>query len=104
MQYPQQPQVPHREQAPAAAFAPIRSGTRWVFAAIVAVMGLGFGVATIGWTLAIIHSENDPNHRPDDSLLGIGAIGLVVVVFLLYAQVAAALVWVYKAWQWLPWD
>jgi hypothetical protein len=100
----QQPFDPYRGQAPGAGFAPIGSATRWVFAVIVALIGLGFGVATTSWTLAIIQSEHAPDHRPDDSLMGIGVIGLVVVVFLLYAQIAAGLVWVYKAWSWLPWD
>jgi hypothetical protein len=105
MQYPQQPYDPYRaQQANGASFAPIGSATRWVFAVIVSLMGLGFGLATIGWTLAIIRSESTPDHRPDEAMLGIGAIGLVIVVFLLYAQIAAGLVWLYKAWSWLPWD
>lgn len=80
------------------------STTRWVFAAVVSLMGLGFVVATIAWTLAIITSENSPRHEPDPALLGIGMAGLFGVVFLLYAQIAAGLTWVYKAWSWLPWD
>jgi len=102
--YPQQPFDPYRGQARAAGFAPIGSATRWVFAVIISLMGLGFGVAVIGWTLAIIASEHTPNHEPDAGLLGVGMIGLFVVVFLLYAQIAAGLTWVYKAWSWLPWD
>jgi hypothetical protein len=102
--YPQQPYDPYRRQQPAAAFAPIGSATRWVFTVVISLMGVGFTVAAIGWSAAIIASESTPNHQPDERLLGIGMIGLFAVVFLLYAQVAAGLTWVYKAWSWLPWD
>jgi len=102
----QQPQRfdPYRAQAPGAAFAPIGPGTRWVFAVIISLMGLGFGIAVISWTIAIIGSERTPRHQPDESLMTFGAIAFVGLVFLLYAQLAAGLVWLYKAWSWLPWD
>ncbi len=96
--------APYRAQAPGSAFAPLGSATRWVFAVIVGLMGLGFSVTVTTWTVAIIGSEHNERHQPDETLMGIGVAGLFVIVLLLYAQVAAALVWVYKAWSWLPWD
>lgn len=102
--YAQQPNDPYRARAPGAAFAPIGSATRWVFAAIIALMSLGFGVAVFAWTFAIIASESSPNHQPDDGLMGLGFVGIMLLVFLLYGQIAAGLVWLYKAWSWLPWD
>ena len=101
---PQQAAAPYRAQVPGLAFAPLGSATRWVFTVIVSLMGLGFGVLVTAWTIAIIRSEHTPNHQPDDTLMGIGVVGLVAIVFLLYGQVAAGLVWLYKAWSWLPWD
>jgi hypothetical protein len=102
--FQQAPQQPYRAQGPAPAFAPIGSGARWVFAAIVSLMGLGFGVAVVSWTLAIIESEHNASHEPDETLMGIGVVGFVVLVFFLYAQVATGLVWLYRAWSWLPSD
>ena len=100
----EQPAAPYRAQMPGAAFAPIGSGTRWVFAAVVSLMGLGFFVALGCFTAAIIGAEHRPSHEPDDTLMAVGVIGFVGIVLLLYAQVAAGLVWLYKAWSWLPWD
>jgi hypothetical protein len=95
---------PYRAQAPGAAFAPIGATTRWVFVAIVSLMGLAFGVTLFAWTLAIIHSDSTPNHQPDDSLMGFGAIAIFALIFLLYGQIETGLVWLYKAWSWLPPD
>jgi hypothetical protein len=100
----QQPHDPYRAQAPGAAFAPIGSGARWAFTVIVVLMGIGFGVAVVAWTLAVLTSESATSHQPDDTLMGIGFVGVFGLVFLLYAQIAAGLVWLYKAWSWLPWD
>ena len=52
----------------------------------------------------MIGAENDPGRQPNDALMAIGMIGLMVVILLLYVQIAIGLVWVYKAWGWLPWD
>ena len=95
---------PYRAQAPGAAFSPIRPATRWVFVAIISVMGLAFGVTVLAWTVAIIRSESTDNHQPDESLMTVGIIALMALVFLLYGQIATALVWLYKAWSWLPPD
>lgn len=102
--YAQHPTAPYRAQGPGASFASIGPATRWVFAAIVSLMGAGFFTAVVAWTLAIIDAQHRPSHEPDDTLLGIGVAALVTVILLLYAQVTAALVWLYKAWSWLPWD
>jgi hypothetical protein len=104
--YAQQPAPydPYRAQPPAPAFSPIGSTTRWIYVAIVSVMGLGFGIAVFAWTLALIRSEHTPDHRPDDTMIGIGFVGFMVLILLLYAQIATGLVWIYKAWGWLPWD
>jgi hypothetical protein len=95
---------PYRAQTPAAAFPPIGATTRWVFASIVAAMGLGFGIAVFAWAFAIIRSEHTRSHQPDETYVWIGVAGMVMLVVLLYAQIAAGLVWVYKAWSWLPPD
>jgi hypothetical protein len=102
--YPQQPFDPYRARERAAGFAPIGSATRWVFTVVISLMGVGFTVAVVGWTLALIASESSPRHEPDPTLFGVGMAGFLVLAILLYAQVAAGLTWVYKAWSWLPWD
>ena len=53
-------------------------------------MMLAFGTAVFAWTLAIVSADNNSSRQPDETLL--------------YGQIAAGLVWVYKAWSWLPWD
>ena len=95
---------PYRAQAPGGGFAPMASATRWVFAVIISLMGLGFTVAVTSWTIALIGADSRPNRQPDDTLMGVGVAGFMIVMLLLYAQIAAGLVWVYKAWSWLPWD
>lgn len=104
MHHPQPHYDPYRAQVPGAGFSPIGSTTRWVFAIIISLMGLGFGVAVGAWTFALIRSEHTPNHQPDETMLGIGAVGLVFLILLLYAQIATGLVWLYRSWSWLPWD
>jgi hypothetical protein len=99
---PPTPYDPYRATAPAAGFAPLGGAIRWVFAVIVALMGLGFGVAVVGLTLAVLSSERSPRHQPDDTLMILGMAGMGFVILLLYAQIAAGLVWVHKAWSWLP--
>ena len=98
------PNDPYREQAPGAGFGPMGKNTRRLFAVLVGVMVLAFGVAVSAWAAAIIMSEHTENHEPDKAMLTIGIIAGVVLLFLLYGQMAAGLVWVYKAWSWLPWD
>ena len=100
----QQPYVPYRAPTPGPAFAPIEPTSRKLFIAIVVLMGVGFAIAVIAWTVAIIGAQDNPNHHPSDSLIGLGFAGMMTLVFLLYAQVAVGLVWLYKAWAWLPWD
>jgi hypothetical protein len=96
--------VPYRAQAPGAGFAPIGKNTRFVFGAIVGLMLLLF-VTSIGtWTAAIIASQHNERHQPNETLMTVGAIALVVMLVMLYGQIAAGLVWVYKAWSWVPWD
>lgn len=97
---------PYRAQAPGAGVMcpPIGSATRWVFATVFSLMGFGFGVAVVAWTLALIRSQETYNHLPDETLLIAGMVGVGGLVFLLYAQIAAGLVWLYRAWSWLPWD
>ena len=75
-----------------------------IYAAVVGVMMLAFGVAVSAWTAAMIMSDHTARHEPDGAMLTIGMIAFVVLMFLLYGQIAAGLVWVYKAWSWLPWD
>lgn len=75
---------------------------------IVSVMTLLF-FSFIGlWTTAMVMMPKaTPNGRPaqpDDGLMMTGMICLFAFVFLLYGQVAAGLVWVHKAWSWLPWQ
>lgn len=102
---PQQSHDPYRAQAPGAGFAPIGSTARWIFVAIISMMGLGFGIAVAAWTIAIIRSVQSPyGAPPDDTLMAFGALGLVVLVTLLYAQIATGLVWLYRAWSWIPQD
>lgn len=99
-----QPSDPYRAQAPGAGFGAMGKNTRLVFAALVGIMMLCFGTAVGAWTFAVISAEHTESGRPNDTLLTVGIIALVVLVFLLYGQIAAGLVWVYKAWSWLPWD
>jgi len=98
------PHAPYRAQAPAPGFAAIGKNTRWIFAAIVAFMMLAFGTAVGSWTIAILAAEHNERRQPDQTLMTVGAIALVALVFMLYGQIAAGLVWLYKAWSWLPWD
>jgi hypothetical protein len=100
--YGQSPETPYRAPLPAVPFAPLASTTRWIFAAIISVMGLAFVAAIASFTAAMIASDRSPNHQPDDSLMTVGVLAFVVVIFFLYAQIAAGLTWVYKAWSWLP--
>ena len=102
-QHPQ-PDVGYRATGPAPTFAPLGAGTRIAFIAIVAVMMVGFLGAVGFWTAAVIGAESNDNHQPNDALMGIGFAGFFVVIMLLYVQIAVGLVWVYKAWSWLPWD
>ncbi len=96
--------VPYRAQAPGAGFEPIGKTTRLVFGALVGLMSVLF-VTSIGtWTAALIASEHNERHQPDETLFTIGVIALFVMIFMLYGQIAAGLVWVYKAWSWVPWD
>ncbi len=98
-----QQHAPYRAQAPGAGFAPIGSSTRWVFTAIVSLMGVGFAVASTSLALAIIRSEHT-HGQPDDTLMGIGLGAFFGIILLFYGQLAAGLVWLYKAWSWLPPD
>jgi hypothetical protein len=100
----QQPAAPYRAPVPGAAFNPIRSTTRWIFGVIVGLMGFFFFTSIITFTVAVIGAEHQPRHEPDSTLMGIGIGAFVAIVLLLYAQVAAGLVWVHKAWSWLPPD
>jgi hypothetical protein len=102
--YAQQPYDPYRAQGPGPSFSPMRSTTRWVFIVIVSLMGLAMSVATTAWTVAAIRSDSSPDHQPDGELMGLGFLAFFGLIFLLYGQIAAALVWIYKAWSWLPWD
>jgi len=102
-----QPNVPYRAGAPAAGFGPMGKNTFRIYAAVVGVMMLAFGVAVSAWTAAMImseHTRHTRRHEPDATMLTIGMIAFFVLMFLLYGQIAAGLVWVYKAWSWLPWD
>ena len=100
----QQQAAPYRAQGPGAAFGPIGSTTRWIFAVIISLMSLGFFTTLVTWTIAIIDADHRPSHEPDSTLMGIGVGAFVAIVLLLYGQVAAGLVWLYKAWSWLPSD
>ncbi len=95
---------PYRAQGPGPQFEALGSGTRYVFLGVVALMMIGFLTCILTWTIAIIGAEHNERHQPDGTLMGIGVVGLFAVCFLLYGQIAAGLVWVYKAWNWLPWD
>lgn len=94
----------YRALGPAPAFAPIKSTTRWVFTGIISLMMLGFLTAVGSWTAAMIGAESSPTGQPDDVLMAVGGVGIVTLIVLLYAQIAAGLTWLYKAWSWLPWD
>ena len=100
----QQPGDPYRAQAPGAAFAPIGGTLRWVFVVLVSLMGLGMSVTVIAWTVAIIRSEDNPRHEPDQTLMLVGVIAMFALVLMLYGQIATGLVWLYKAWSWVPPD
>lgn len=99
-----QPDVGYRAQGPAPSFAPMGSGTRWGFLAVISIMMVGFVVAIVFWTAAMIGAENNPGRQPNDALMATGVIGFMTVILLLYVQIAIGLVWIYKAWGWLPWD
>ena len=101
--YPAQQSDPYRAQVAGRGFAGMAATTRWTFVAIVSLMGLAFGITVFAWTFAIIRSEASLDPM-DEGLMSIGLVGLAGVVLLLYAQIAAGLVWIYKAWSWLPWD
>jgi hypothetical protein len=102
--YPVQQNDPYRAQGPGSAFGPLKSTTRTIFTVIVSLMLLGFAVFVTTWTLAFISAEGNPGRQPNDGLMGIGMVGFMGAILLLYGQIAAGLVWVYKAWSWLPWD
>ncbi len=95
---------PYRAPLPAAAFGPMRPTTRWIYAAITAVMGLCFVTAVTTLTVAIIGAESHPRHQPNNALMSIGIPAFIVMMLFVYGQIAAGLVWLYKAWSWLPWD
>ena len=101
---PPGPYATYRAAAPAPGFAAIGKNTRWVFAAIVGLMMLGFVTAIAAWTVALVAAEHNERRQPDDTLMTVGIVAFVAVMFLLYGQIAAGLVWLYKAWSWLPWD
>ena len=82
----------------------MKSTTRTIFTVIVSLMLLGLVVSVTTWTAAIIGAQSNPGGQPNDGLMGIGLFGFIGTMMLLYAQIAAGLVWVYKAWSWLPWD
>lgn len=98
------PNGPYRAQAPGAGFSAIGKNTRIVFGVIVAFMMLAFGTAVFSWFFAILASEHNERHQPDPTLLTVGIVAFVAIIVLLYGQIAAGLVWLYKAWSWLPWD
>lgn len=101
------PYDPYRAQAPGAGFSPIGKNTRWIYGAIVGVMMVMFGTSLVAWTLAVIAADRtgpSGQAEPDSTLLTIGFVAFMAIIFLLYGQVAAGLVWLYKAWSWLPWD
>ncbi|MBX3192601.1 MAG: hypothetical protein KF819_36795 [Labilithrix sp.] len=102
--FPASPQDPYRARSPQGAFGPIASTTRVVYTVVVAIMMLGFVTAVGGWTAALIAADRSGTNEPDGTLFGVGLAGLFTVVFLLYVQIGAGLVWIYNAWNWLPWD
>jgi hypothetical protein len=98
------PNEPYRAKAAGAGFSGMNKTTRMVFATIITFMMLLFGVSLVTWTAAIIAAEHNERGQPDETLMTVGMIALFALIFLLYGQIAAGLVWVYKAWSWLPWD
>jgi hypothetical protein len=96
--------APYRAVAPGAGFGAMGKSTRRVFAVLVGLMMLCFGSAVTAWTTAMIAAEHTENRQPEPTLLTVGIVSFFVLMFLLYGQIAAGLVWVYKAWSWLPWD
>ncbi len=100
----QQQNDPYRAQVPGDAFAPIRPTTRWIFVALISLMGLMMGVSVVAWTIAVIRAEDSVNHQPDETLMVVGMVALFAMMFMLYGQIATGLVWIYKAWSWLPQD
>ena len=98
------PNAPYRANTPGAAFAAIGRNTRLLFGGIVAVMMVAFATAVGLWAFAIIQMDRHHRASPDGTLMTVGLIALGALVFLIYGQIAAGLVWLYKAWSWLPWD
>lgn len=98
------PNDPYRAPRPAGPIAPMGKNTLRIFAVLVGFMTLTFSVSITALTASAIMSEHTENHQPDPTMLSVGFLAMFALIFLLYGQIAAGLVWVYKAWSWLPWD
>lgn len=107
------PNAPHqgsyREGAGAPVqFPPMAKTTRTVYLVLTSVMSLAFVAIIATWTAAILMAaksqagSGDRPPEPDAGLMMAGVIAMLVLVSLLYGQLAAGMVWVYKAWSWLP--
>ena len=95
------PNDPYRMRAPTSPLAPLGGAPRLVYLALVVLSSLGF-FATVGVFVAAGMSSSSPYDRPDETLMGVGAIVFLLTVLLLYAHIFVGLYWVYKAWEWLP--
>ena len=108
MNQPNTPDQGYREAAGVSAHFPsMKKTTRSVYLLLTVIMSFAF-VTIIGtWTTAMIMATKSTDGgpaRPDEGLMMTGVIAMVFLVLLLYGQVAAGVVWVYKAWGWLPWQ
>lgn len=98
---------PYRARAPGAGFEPISKTPRRVFAVVASLVMVGVLAGAGLFTAAFIVGVDNRSGKMGDTegaLLGSSMVAVMVAVFLLYGQIAAGLVWLHRAWSWLPWD
>lgn len=96
------PDDPYRQRTERASFPPIAGGARKAFLAVLISMGLGTLVSAALFAITAIVSERSHGDHREDGFMVAGILVVLFTILLIYAQVAAALTWVYKAWSWIP--
>ncbi len=91
---------PYRAPRPGTPFAPIGSNLRLAYAAVSVIVSLSLVGGVAVFIAAAIHA--DRTGEDPGALMMIGALGMVGGVLFMYGQLALGLVWLYRAWSWLP--
>jgi hypothetical protein len=95
------PNDPYRGGAEAAAFRGLSSTPRIIYLCLVIVSCLGFFGTAALFAAAGISADHG---QPDDTLITIAMLVFVLTIFVLYAQIFLGIYWLYKVWDWLPFD